>query len=150
MHTDGSKSCDGVGCAALTPHSQEKGVKLHPAASVMTAELYAILAAVSLIYSDSHNTRFAIFSDSLSSLKAVRTFNPQNSLANRIRFHLHILRKRGKMVDLIWIPGHVGLNGNELADRLAKSSTKRDHFGQKLTIPATDIYSTVSTIVQKN
>ena len=39
------------------------------------------------------------------------------------------MSKTGKTVKLIWVPAHIGVEGNELADRYAKSAANRAEVG---------------------
>ena len=68
LHTDGSKSGDRVGSAVVTRYSA-KTFRLPNKASIFRAELYAISQAMDLIRR-SKDTKFVIFSDSMSSLEA--------------------------------------------------------------------------------
>ena len=64
IYTDGSKSTEGVGFAAVFPNITSSG-RLTGEASIFTAELYAINAAVNEILKGTMDSnRFTIFSDS--------------------------------------------------------------------------------------
>ena len=63
IYTDGSKSIEGVGFAAVFPNTTSGG-RLTGEASIFTAELYAINAAVHEILKGTvDGSRFTIFSD---------------------------------------------------------------------------------------
>ena len=73
IYTDGSKSTKGVGFAAVFPNSTSGG-RLTREASIFTAELYAINAAVHVILKGTIDGNwFIIFSDSRSALLALRS-----------------------------------------------------------------------------
>ena len=73
IYTDGSKSIKGVGFAAVFPNTTSGG-RLTREASIFTAELYAINAAVHEILKGTiDGSRFTIFSDSRSALLALRS-----------------------------------------------------------------------------
>ena len=73
IYTDGSKSTDGVGFAAVFPNTTSGG-RLTGEASMFTAELYAINAAVHEILKGTiDGNRFTIFSESRSALLALRS-----------------------------------------------------------------------------
>ena len=60
----------------------------------------------------------AIFSDSLSCLTALKTGHSA-CRPNMLDDILRIVNEIGRNILFIWIPSHLGLRGNELADRLA-------------------------------
>ena len=64
-----------------------------------------------------------IFSDSLSSLVAIQEGN-QPPYIQEILETYHYLTNFGKTVILAWVPGHVGIKGNQMADILTKEATK--------------------------
>ena len=138
IYTDGSKSDSGVGCSAVIPSHSEKLVTLHKSASVFTAELYAILAALTLTFTLPDKKEFTIISDSLSSLEAIQNLSPENQIVCRIRKHLHNLKKMGKEIKLIWVPGHIGIPGNERADRRANASAKQTSYSSTLQLSLQD------------
>ena len=73
IYTDGSKSTEGVGFAAVFPNTTSGG-RLNGEASIYTAELYAINAAVHEILKGTiDGNRSTIFSDSSSALLALRS-----------------------------------------------------------------------------
>ena len=43
-------------------------------------------------------------------------------MVSLIRVQIHKLKKKGFMTTLCWIPSHIGIKGNELADRTARES----------------------------
>ena len=65
--------------------------------------------------------RIALFSDSLSAIQLINNIynnNKDNSkLINSIRQLINLLSNE---IIFVWIPGHVGVEGNEKADHLAK------------------------------
>jgi len=65
----------------------------------------------------------AIFSDSLSSLTALKTRHAA-CRPNMLDDILRIVNEIGRNILFIWIPSHLGLRGNELADRLAQAATR--------------------------
>ena len=73
IYTDGSKPTEGVGFAAVFPNTTSGG-RLTGEASIFTAELYAINAAVhAVLKGTTDGNRFTIFSDSRSALLALRS-----------------------------------------------------------------------------
>ena len=85
----------------------------------------------------------SIFSDSKSALKTASGSNPSYSTSHlifKISNLLFLANQNNLDVSLIWIPGHVGVDGNEIVDVLAKNgSTDGPIFDLPLT--HTDIWA---------
>jgi len=123
IYTDGSKTADGVGAAAVAGGLVQTASLPHEA-SIFSAELHAIYMATCII-EDSRSESFTIFSDSYSALLNLNKFRLNHPVVLIIKHRLHKLIDNGKTVHLCWIPGHVGINGNEKADTEAKRAGKR-------------------------
>ncbi|XP_046684705.1 uncharacterized protein LOC124370464 [Homalodisca vitripennis] len=119
IYTDGSRSEDGTGCAFITA-SREYRFCLPSVASVYTAELTALFKALNIVCSGTR--RLVICSDSLSSLQAIKDVYPKHVLVRDIRCAIHRLQVQNIQVVLLWVPGHAGIPGNELAYRSAGSA----------------------------
>ena len=117
LFTDGSKDDTSVGAAVHSKKLGDSCCGLNPKASVYTAECYAIEMALKTI-EKSNKTNFAIFSDSLSCLQAIDRSDKDHRIT-KIREKLHKLSNK-KNIILCWIPSHIGIPGNEEADRIAK------------------------------
>ena len=64
----------------------------------------------------------AIFTDSLSTLQALNSADPDQMIQG---LHSSLAKLTAQFtVSLQWVPAHVGLAGNETADRLAKSGSQ--------------------------
>ena len=120
VFTDGSKSDAGVGFGVVFPDRERTG-RLSSVASIFTAELNAILKALKEILIFSGN-KFTLYCDSKSVLQSLEHFNPQHPLVLEIIEWLFLVKRRGKEVDFCWVPSHVGIQGNESADHLAKTA----------------------------
>ena len=125
VYTDGSKTVTGVGFAVVFP-SFNRSAALSPVSSVFTAELSAIIFTLQTIFTLPVNS-FTIFTDSRSVLSALGSFT---SLANPLVLSavewLFLLRQRGYNIGFCWVPGHVGVRGNEQADQLARGAVTSD------------------------
>lgn len=92
------------------------------------AEQLAIIKALESI--TRHNTRdepvdnrkVAIYTDSQITLDSLRNANNRNSLIEGIREQLKAAEDDNWLVEFGWVKAHVGIFGNELADRLAKQA----------------------------
>ena len=126
VYTDGSKTTDGVAFAIVGFQRSEifsaESRKIRNEASIFAAELYAILLAVQKstkldIY------EITIISDSKSSIQAITNTHSKNPIVNLIKEKIH---ESGKRFKLCWVPSHIGVHGNELADKLAREGTKKE------------------------
>ena len=144
IYTDGSKSPEGVGCAAVLPNCSDSR-HLVGASSVYTAELMAIYTALGRIY-QSPQRNFVIFSDSQSAITAIANRFTEHPLVKRIHTCIGMLQFSDKLVHLCWTPAHVGVPGNEAADSLARSATAKPIVhGAK--IPMRDLYPVIKSVI---
>ncbi|GBO20397.1 putative RNA-directed DNA polymerase from transposon X-element [Araneus ventricosus] len=119
IFTDGSKSDGHVGCGVVSP-SDTLSYRLHNFCSVFTAELVAIFCALREI-SPSNQRKFIIYTDSMNALQTLSHYDIQmHPVALKILCILHFLRKEGFSIIFCWVPSHVGISGNEIADSIAK------------------------------
>lgn len=144
VFTDGSKSDDGVGFGVVFP-SFCRGGSLPSVASVFTAELSAIVLALRIIFTLPVNS-FMIFSDSRSALSALESFTLSvNPLVLSAVEWLYLLNNRGYHVGFCWVPGHVGVDGNERADRHAREAAARP--APDSPVPCTDMFPAVRVAI---
>ena len=65
-------------------------------------------------------SKVIIFSDSLSVLQSINNSKLDNSVIQDIILRLHNMSH--KQIIFCWLPSHVGIRGNEKADKAAKSA----------------------------
>ena len=134
FYTDGSKDAERVSVAAvLINHSYGHRIQDH--SSIFTAEARAILLALECI-EHSNRKRFLIFTDSMSCLQALDHLKIDHPIIEEIISKLMSLKASGFDIHLCWLPGHVGILGNERADRAAKAARRTDM--QPCLIPPSD------------
>lgn len=127
IYTDGSKMETGVGAAFVVYHhgtEVHSGLyKLPDYCSVFQAELLAVKQALQYVKSaaNMHET-VHLYSDSSSGLMAIRDSDSTAEIVQSIHDILSSLRR--STVALNWIKAHVGHEGNERADQLAKHATQ--------------------------
>jgi len=107
IYTDSSKVGEQVASAVVYKGST-KSVWLPDLTSIFRAELYALFLAIDVILR-SKLEKIVIFSDSPSSLQAIRGFNIHNDLVQKFIKEYSVQTKQGKTITLCWIPSHVGI-----------------------------------------
>ncbi|CAK1550606.1 unnamed protein product [Leptosia nina] len=129
VFTDGSKTSHGSGCA-FYDESADFGAKFrikHPCIPIMGVELVAIMEAIHYIESTTHR-KIVILTDSKSGLQHLIGCARGNSVGRNETYLIikciHRLIRNGVEVRLQWIPSHVGIMGNEIADSLAFEALK--------------------------
>lgn len=130
LYTDASKSETGVGCSVTTSDSVISRRLLSTHCSVHTAELYGILTALRTITGP--NQTVAVCSDSLSSINSIENMYTQNPLVQEIHEICHRLADIGVSITLVWVPSHVGINGNERADQAAKEALTSNLIAEEI------------------
>ncbi|WP_419633816.1 ribonuclease H family protein, partial [Thiolapillus sp.] len=118
IFTDGSKVDEKVAAAAVSSVAPNSpfSCRLRDHCSIYTAELQALLLALKQAY-QSQESKFMIFSDSLSALQALGKLKTDHPLLIQIQEFLHKINADQKEIVFMWVPGHVGIRGNEAADR---------------------------------
>jgi len=94
-----------------------------------------------------NSKKFAIFSDSLSSLLAINNRHLETGYVQKLITDYSQLSNSGKIIILIWIPSHIGIRGNDLADEAAKSALNLSMSALKCS--ATDLYTDVANHCQR-
>ena len=119
IYTDGSKQDEKVACSVISPNFTDS-IRLPDNSSIFTAEAKAIDIALYHIR-DQSEKQFIIYSDSLSVLKSLKDLHHTNPLIQQILKKYYYL-SASKEIVFCWLPSHVNIRGNELADSEAKSA----------------------------
>ncbi|ELT93673.1 hypothetical protein CAPTEDRAFT_224783 [Capitella teleta] len=114
--------------------------------SIYTAELIAIEQALIFIETMKDEDQFNICSYSLSSLTALSNCDITHPYLLSILSKQNNLVRKGKLVVFVWCPSHLGILGNEVADRLAKQALVMPVT--KLPLPQTDYKSPIRSYVK--
>ncbi|GFW95690.1 probable RNA-directed DNA polymerase from transposon X-element [Trichonephila clavipes] len=125
VYTDGSKTAAHVGCGVIF-NNTILSFSLHHSMSVFSAELTAILVALQHIIVSNHR-HFCVYTDSMSALESLHfSTEHRHPTVIEILLLLRKLERKGFDVIFSWVPGHVGILGNEQADTAARSMS--DHM----------------------
>ena len=139
IYTDGSKTGQHVGFGAVLAATIISG-RLTQEASIFTAELYAIRATVQRILNGiSESREFTIFSDSRSALMALRSDNTHTPIVDEMKDLLCKAKEEELNIELCWVPGHMNVEGNEKADKVAKEAALKPLEDTHRAIPHTDM-----------
>ena len=125
IYTDGSKSQNSVGFGVVYGHDLGRCLRgtLPTETTIFAAELQAISKALTVI-EDAVHLSWTIFSDSQSSIQAITQLNPKHPIIRTIQTKLIYLQHQQKKICFCKIPSHVGIRGNEAADKAANESLK--------------------------
>ena len=122
IFTDGSKQDAKVSAACFIPNEPNNplSTRLRGDSSIFNAELQGVLLGKIKKMSKSHK-KFVIYTDSLSALLAIQNRNFRSKNVRRVLNMIRGISSR-VYISFVWIPSHVGISGNESADRLAKAA----------------------------
>ncbi|GFV96745.1 putative RNA-directed DNA polymerase from transposon X-element [Trichonephila clavipes] len=124
VYTNGSKSAGHVGCGVF--NNIILSFSLHNSMSVFSAELSDILVTLQHILVSNHR-HFCVYTDSMSALESLHFLTERrHPIVMEILILLRKLERKGFDIIFSWVPGHVGILGNEQADTAARSMS--DHM----------------------
>ena len=145
-YTDGSKSMEHntVGAGFCIPDFDlQCSWKLNDYSSIVAAELSAIHKCTIWLKDHLICNKVVIFSDSQTSLYLLLQKIPKTYVysLNEIHKNLMYIKENGCEIHLQWIPGHTEIDGNNLADSLAKQGRNDQVIDYHVDIK--DIYTLV-------
>lgn len=142
-YTDGSKTEQGVGAGVAIYMKNEIQYKLQfkldMKCSNNQAEQLAISKALEKIkdieLQEGIQRNLALYTDSKVTLDSLHNSKNHNSLIEKIRQQIITLERQNWTVEIAWVKAHVGIRGNETADRLAKKATINNEAETYIKIP---------------
>ena len=147
--TDGSITAEGdAGAGYYIPSSDTKqSFALSKQVSIFTAELVAIREILKYIDKKPDVEKYVILSDSLgviASIKSGLSLNRPN-LINEIRNIVTKVTRDSKNVTFVWLPSHINVEGNDIADSLAKENRSKQIPDIVVPLELKEVYSQVDT-----
>jgi ribonuclease HI len=137
IYTDGSGIENKIGAATYNPSTNEVSHQYlgsETQFNVYTAELKALHLAVTQLRNHGEYLTGRIYSDSQASVKAIDHPRRQSgqtiikdildSIDEAVNEHKHL------QIEVVWIPGHADIEGNERADEEAKKAAKDPSLSQ--------------------
>ena len=122
IYTDGSVKEERTGSAYWSEEASWNG-RLEDGESIFIAELVAIKEAI--IYANGEiGQKYLILTDSLSAVGAIKQSITRNPIVISIKNKL----RENCLVTIEWMPGHIGLEGNDRADELAKVGCSKENI----------------------
>ena len=108
-------------CSGCCSHSYTLSEAYNKSFSIFWAELRALILALEYIKTTNHRN-YIIFSDSKSSLQALQDQQTSNPLVcTALELHTALCDEH-KNIMFCWLPSHIGIRGNEAADRAVKGA----------------------------
>ena len=129
-YMDGSRTAEGTGAGVCGQSvSRRLSIPLGKYATVFQAEVYVILACTHEIKAQDWPEKYvSICSDSQEALKALQAAKTMSPLVCQCQQALNEISAR-HAIRLYWVLGHAGVRGNEIVDRLARSSSGQWFIG---------------------
>jgi len=134
-YTDGSRNhLSGAGYYCSQPQHNES-IPLGKYASVFQAEVTGILnSCLEIIKRNRFKTPIFICTDSQAAIKSLTKNKITSALILECRDALEMISRQNQ-TSLVWVPGHSGIEGNEIADELAKTASSTPIMGPEPVIP---------------
>ena len=123
---------------------EKRSVSMPNITSIITAETYGVKLAIELFHERRSQTqKLLICLDSLGTIQRITNFTQQEELTRRVQNSIHGELASGKELVLMWVPSHVGIIGNEEADKTAKEASLRPR--ENLLTPYKDFYPYIAS-----
>ena len=139
IFSDGSVINNIAGAGFTIPSLKvQKSIYIGKNVSIFTAELIGIIQALEyLVDFPKFKTKAVFFVDSKAVLYAMESFSLKTrpELIIQANHLIHSLIMKGIDVSLCWIPSHVGIYGNESADKSAKTGIQHPEKSTKISVP---------------
>lgn len=126
IYTDGSKKDGRCGFSVVVRDTILRK-RVNDISSIFSAESIAIKEALSWVASQERVGAYIICTDSLSVVSALENRRIKNHWKDEVTMINNQIRCRGTEVVVCWVPSHIGIAGNERADKEAKKALEATH-----------------------
>lgn len=153
IYTDGSKdpeSGKGAFGISIQEIGYKKGWRIPDHMSVFTAELVAVLWAVRWV-EDNKREYSVKCSDSAATLTTIKECKSKSrpDVLVEILQVLYRIHKAGYEVGFLWVPAHMGVEGNEEADEMAKKAVQEERVQFNLQYGSPDYTEIINRAVKE-
>lgn len=149
IFTDASKLENGkIGIGIYINQTEKWHFRLTDDLSIFAAELTAIKTAAELFYTKNIHSKLTICTDSLSSLLSIKN---RKSATNPclLQETLNSIYKTNTPTTITWVPSHIGIHGNESADKLALLATTKPSIDIQIPYETHYIKQIANKIIKK-
>ena len=153
VYTDGAKNPD-TGATGFGVAVPGKGVGIYrrtgDGLGMYTVEMVAVLVALKWVEITAQK-KTVICSDSASVLESFTSFhsNSRQDILYQVLHTFTRIHRKGGQVTFFWVPAHVGLQGNERADKLAKRALKANRVEMQVSISKAEVKSVIKEKIYK-
>lgn len=130
IFTDGSKTESKTGFSVITEEEIIRK-RTHNHLSIYCVESLAIIEALQWILNQRRVDAYVICTDSLSVITTLEKKKIKTTLKDEITHLYNEICEQGTSVSFCWVPSHIGIPGNEKADREAKRALDMNNILQK-------------------
>lgn len=132
VFTDGSNINEKT-AAAIIFGNITSTYRLPDITSIYTADAFAILQATQqMLMSEVQN--LIVHCDSLNVIQAIQNPYNRHPMIKNIQDNLHHSINTGKNITIVWIPSHIGIQGNEDVDAAAKTAVQQEEIQHRCTL----------------
>jgi ribonuclease HI len=152
IYTDGSKTADGKTAAAyyIPNHNVQFKARLTDNITIFAAELMAIQLALLWVINTlkDNDCEIILLTDSMSCLEALSS-EESKSRPSLLIDTIDIYNQISSKITFAWIPSHIGIPGNEVADQLAVRATTHCTVDIVTPMELSEHYKSVHTYIHK-
>lgn len=149
IFTDASKLENGETGIGIYINSKEKWhFRLSNGLSIFAAELTAIKTAAELFLTKNLHTNLIICTDSLSSLLSIEN-RKSSTNPSLLMETINVINQISTHTTITWVPSHIGIHGNESADKLALKAANKPTIDIQIPYEINHIKHITSNIIKK-